>query len=66
MTTGSRSRTRPAAPAAAALARAFPAVWMTPAAANDNARLVHERQRWSLGAALAGLGALVMLMLLWR
>jgi hypothetical protein len=66
VTTGGRSRTRPEAPASAALARAFPTVWLTPAAANDNARLGRDRRRWSLGAALTGLGALVVLMFLWR
>ena len=67
MTTGGRSRTRPEAPASAALARAFPTVWMAPAAANDNACLtVPERRRFSLGAALSALGALLVVAMIWR
>ncbi|MBM3541709.1 MAG: hypothetical protein FJX51_06655 [Alphaproteobacteria bacterium] len=67
MTTGGRSRTRPEAPASAALARAFPTVWLTPAAANDNARLrTPERRRFSLGAAITALGALLVVAMIWR
>jgi hypothetical protein len=67
VTTGGRSRTRPEAPASGTLARAFPTVWMAPAAANDNARLAApERRRFSFGTALTALGALLVVAMIWR